>query len=37
MLTLNDLENTLAVTEGYLRRKVQAGELTPDHQLEMGG
>jgi superfamily II DNA or RNA helicase len=36
MLSLSDLESRLAVSQGYLRSKVQSGELQPDHQLDMG-
>jgi superfamily II DNA or RNA helicase len=36
MLTLTQMEAKLAVAEGFLRRKIQAGELVPDHTLEIG-
>jgi hypothetical protein len=36
MLSVADLELALATSEGYLRNKVQKGELAPDHALEIG-
>jgi hypothetical protein len=36
MLSVADLELALAASEGYLRKKVQKGELTPNHALEIG-
>lgn len=36
MITLGELEVELAVAEGFLRRKVETGELQPDHTLELG-
>jgi hypothetical protein len=36
MITLSELEVELAVAEGFLRRKVETGELQPDHTLELG-
>ncbi len=36
MLSLTQMEARLAVAEGFLRRKIQAGELAPDHVLEIG-
>ena len=36
MLSVADLELALAAAEGFLRNKVQRGELTPDHTLDIG-
>jgi superfamily II DNA or RNA helicase len=36
MLTVAELELALAASEGYLRGKVLAGDLTPDHALTIG-
>jgi len=36
MLSVAELELALAASEGYLRGKVLAGELTPDHDLSIG-
>ncbi len=36
MLSVADLELALAASEGYLRGKVQRGELVPDHSFEIG-
>lgn len=36
MLSLTQMEARLAVAEGFLRRKIQTGELAPDHTLEIG-
>jgi hypothetical protein len=36
MLTVAELELALAASEGYLRGKVLAGDLTPDHDLTIG-
>ncbi len=36
MLPVADLELALAASAGYLRNKIQKGELTADHTLEIG-
>jgi hypothetical protein len=36
MLSVADLELALAASEGYLRGKVQRGELVPDHSFQIG-
>jgi superfamily II DNA or RNA helicase len=36
MIPLNELEVELAVAENFLRRKMEAGDLQPDHTLELG-
>lgn len=36
MLSVADLELALAASEGYLRGKVQRGELAPDHSFQIG-
>jgi hypothetical protein len=36
MLSVADLELALAASEGYLRNKVQKGELSPDHTFAIG-
>jgi superfamily II DNA or RNA helicase len=36
MLSVADLELALAASEGYLRAKVQRGELVPDHSIQIG-
>ena len=36
MLSVAELELALAASEGYLRGKVLAGDLTPDHDLTIG-
>lgn len=35
MLSVADLKLTLAAAEGYLRSKIQRGELEPDHSLDI--
>lgn len=37
MCSLTDMELKLAVAEDFLRRKVQSGDLVPDHTLQIGG
>lgn len=36
MLSVADLERALTDSEGYLRTKIQKGELTSDHTMEIG-